>query len=83
MEAVNFFYTFKGLASKKKDFFRSSKKIQKKPQKMWPLSSRKGGGGWEALVDGPLKKELYFFAVPLVKIKARGVNLSKKISVGK
>ena len=30
---------------------------------MWPLSSREGGG--KALVAGPLKKELYYFASSL------------------
>ena len=31
---------------------------------MWPLSSR-GGGGGKAVVAGPLKKGLYFFAASL------------------
>ena len=47
----------KGLAIKKKKLFLRSKKI---PQKIWPLSSREGGGG-KALVAGQLKKDLLFF----------------------
>ena len=51
----------KGLATKKKDRFLSSKKIMEK--NLWPLSSR---GGDKALVAGPLKK-IQFFAFSLIK----------------